>query len=229
MPTTRSQKRGLKLDDSIVLAKRQRRAPLRKKNINNDSFSSDCNNGVAFGSDDEGNEVATSAVLAVDHANRDFEEYSSVAGSLEEESAFEIAESPEEEVPVQSISNISLEMEEVGGQLNMDYHEESEDDDDEEQAVTDKVRKPRGQNKIYVLVESFDTKEEFDVYWAEHKFDEIYFHYSERTSEVGYEDVFRCKNYSKSGYVKCPMQAKTVFPGRDETVFLYLTSDEHSH
>ena len=71
-------------------------------------------------------------------SNRNFEENSSVAESLEEESAFEIAESLDKEVPDQSTFNISLEIEEVSGQLNMDYHEESEYED-EGQAVTDKV------------------------------------------------------------------------------------------
>ena len=76
MPTTRSQKRVINHDDSIVVAKKQRRVPLRRKaqdvtpanddgiqayiqeepeeiNDNNVSINSDHNDDVAFPSDDE--------------------------------------------------------------------------------------------------------------------------------------------------------------------------------
>ena len=81
MPTTRSQKRVINHDDSIMLAKKQRRVPLRRNstdvplanddgsqskapkhflpeetediNVNNVSITSDHNDDVTFASDDE--------------------------------------------------------------------------------------------------------------------------------------------------------------------------------
>ena len=51
----------------------------------------------------------------------------------------------------------------------------------------------------------------------------------ERTCKIGSEDIFRCKNYSKSGYIKCKMQVKVIFPGYDNSAKLFLSNDSHTH
>ena len=90
-------------------------------------------------------------------------------------------------------------------------------------------KKPRGKNKSYVLVETFETKIEFESYWSENQFDDLYYHHSGRAINIGSEEIFRCRNYNKLGFQRCYMQAKTIFPGKDDSVQLHLTSDEHTH
>ena len=58
-------------------------------------------------------------------------------------------------------------------------------------------KKPRGVNIRFVLVEEFEIKSEFDEFWTEHEFSKIDNHHVERACRIGFEDVFRCKYYSK--------------------------------
>ena len=167
-------------------------------NDNNVSINSDHNYEVTFASDDEQENQAHKPILS---------------------------EEEDEVVPPTEPANISLEIEEVGGEVEMDFEEVLE----EETEKAEKSFRPRGKNKVYVKVEEFETKAEFDKYWLENHFDELYYHHSERSTDIGSDDVFSCKFHNKSGFEKCQMQAKTVFPGKNESVFLYLTSAEHSH
>ena len=126
MPTTRSQKRVINHDDSIVVAKKQKRVPLRRKaqdvtpanydgiqatkhyiqeepeeiNDNNVSINSDHNDDVAFPSDDEEEFQAHKPILSDDE---DFQAH--------------------KVVPTQEPANISLEIEEVGGEVEMEFEE----------------------------------------------------------------------------------------------------------
>ena len=186
MPTTRSQKRVINHDDSIVVAKKQRRVPVRRKpenvtlanddgikahehfnpeepeeiNDNNVSINSDHNDDVTFASDDEQEIQAHKPILSD-------EEY--------------------EVVPLTEPANISLEIEEVGGEVEMEFEEIL----DEETENAEKEFRPRGKNKVYVKVEEFETKAEFHQYWLENRFGELYYHHSERSTDIGSEDVFQ--------------------------------------
>ena len=79
------------------------------------------------------------------------------------------------------------------------------------------------------MIERFQKKSDFDKFWAENEFSNLYNHHLERTCKVGSEDTFRCKFYSKSGYKKCRMQAKVIFPGCDDSAELFITDDSHQH
>ena len=45
----------------------------------------------------------------------------------------------------------------------------------------------------------------------------------------GMEEIFRCKNANKRGFQNCQMQCKVFYPGCDQSVKLYISSDEHKH
>ena len=61
-------------------------------------------------------------------------------------------------------SNISLEFEEVGGNVSLQYQEIQ---GEEEEEIDERPRRqyvPRGKNKVYVLIEEFNSKEEFECF-----------------------------------------------------------------
>ena len=126
------------------------------------------------------------------------------------------------------LQDISAEIESLDGGLDMEFEEL--DMDEETDDVRDKPeKKKRGKNIGYILIERFENKSEFDKFWAENEFSDLYNHHLERTCKVGSEDTFRCKFYSKSGFSKCKMQAKVIFPGCDDSAELFLTDDSHQH
>ena len=237
----KSKKRKIFHDDSIVLTKKQKRVALkkRKENINNVSISSDHNNdydvGTLASDDDIDVQAHKSQNVVFDIIEKPVNEcngsdHASPPSDAINSSNVTIA-SDDDAIPTAhnktvDTSNTSFEIEEVGGNVELDF--EKLDDSDEEEPI-EKQFVPRGKNKVYVLIDEFDTKEVFDQYWISNDFDALYYHHSERSTYTGSEDIFRCKFYNKSGYEKCNMQAKTVFPGASESVFLYLTNDEHMH
>ena len=87
----------------------------------------------------------------------------------------------------------------------------------------------RGKNLEYIFVEAFEKKEDLDKFWNEKEFGKLYYHYVERASKAGSEDIFRCKFYSKSGFTKCKMHIKVSFPGNDNCLSLFITNASHEH
>ena len=67
---------------------------------------------------------------------------------------------------VNSSLDMSLEMEEVGGNVE-DFEFENIPDEEEDRSPIPNGKKPRGKNESYVLVETFENKIEFESYWSE--------------------------------------------------------------
>ena len=80
------------------------------------------------------------------------------------------------------------------------------------------INKTRGKNKLYTLVETFESVAEFDKYWQEMEFFKIYYHHLSHPTTTGSEDVFRCKNTNKRGFDKCETQLLWfIFGHRNES------------
>ena len=131
---------------------------------------------------------------------------------------------------VQNASINSIDFELVGGDVELNFEEETVVDVDNV-AVDPTVgaAKKRKCNKLYKLKENFEDKENFDVYWKSENFSKNYFHYSARPSKFGEEEIFKCKFAKKVGYKKCENQLKIIFPGANQSVQIYESVDEHSH
>ena len=207
-------------DDSINVAKKQKRCRLRRNrvneevNVNNVSISSDHNDDT---------EVLE---FADDLTNKNVDIGLTTTEVVDTDVSFD-CEINDDVVNDELDVSISEEIELVGGELVMDFEDENEQIEDDDMNV--KNKRNRGQNKVYILVEEFENKDNFDEYWNEMEFSKIYYHHVSKTTNEGMEDIFRCKNVNKRGFEKCQMQCKVVFPGCDMSARLYITNDEHKH
>ena len=90
-------------------------------------------------------------------------------------------------------------------------------------------KRARGKNIKYNLVKDFPLKNEFDIYWRENKFNEQFYHHSNCQNGIGEQEIFMCKFTKKVRFVSCKKQLKVCFPGEDQSVLLYESSNDHDH
>ena len=133
--------------------KKQKRCPLRKRkvqvDINNCSFTSH--------EDDDVPEVTS--------AHDDYNMAQAHKNFIEELSnatfVYDDGQQVDAHGSVNSSLDMSLEMEEVGGNV-VDFEFENNPDEEEGRSPIPNAKKPRGKNKSYVLVETFENKIEFE-------------------------------------------------------------------
>ena len=223
-------KRSIVAEDSIHLAKEQKRCKLKgnmrrqNKNFNDescdeivDSVVDVCvenvvdhlteafvENAVESFFESEVERFVDSVVdicfeNVVDHLVDDF-----VEDAVERFFESEVERFVESEVDDNANILLSEEIEFVGGGLDLDFSEISEEENSapDSNCGSKKGRK-RGPNKVYVLVEDFEEKTEFDHYWKEIEFYNVYYHHVFKSTEKGMEEIFRCKNASKRGFQNC--------------------------
>ena len=131
----------------------------------------------------------------------------------------------------------SVEFEFIGGDARMMREEDVEDNIDEEfvdnddfpGAEEENIKKKRSGKKVYQHFEAFENKEEFDEFWKTNCLGENYYHHTSGISEIGDEEIFRCKYYKKVGYKRCQSQVKVVYPGESESIVIEKSTDEHEH